>query len=120
MWPVTLLWRLVAVFCVLLGLVGVVLPILPTVPFLLLAAAAAARGWPWLDQRLCAHPVYGPIILRWRARRAIPRPAKWAATIGMSGSSVLIWLSPAPGWVKLAVPALMLCVGVWIWLRPEA
>mgnify|MGYP006196074717 CR=1 FL=1 len=31
----------------------------------------------------------------------------------MSGSSILIWLSPAPGWVKVAVPAVMLAVGVW-------
>ena len=72
----TILWRLLALLCLALGAVGVFLPVMPTVPFLLLAAAAASRGWPWLDERLLGHEVYGPLIHRWRARRAIPRRAK--------------------------------------------
>lgn len=114
-----LVWRLLALLCIALGLVGVVLPVLPTVPFLIAAAAAASRGWPWLDQRLVAHPVYGPMILRWRERGAVPRRAKWAATIGMMVGAAALWLSPVPQWLRIAVPVGMLLVGAWIWRRPE-
>ena len=115
----TLFWRLIAVLCLALGGIGLVLPVLPTVPFVLLAAWAASRGWPRLEQRLLNHPLYGPIILRWRERQAIPRVAKWAATLGMGLSSVLLAVSPAPGWLQAAVIGLMLAVAIWIWRRPE-
>src|SRR5688572_26275467 len=74
-----LVWGLLAIVCIGLGLIGILLPVLPTVPFLLAAAAAASRGWPWLDQRLVSHPLFGPAIVRWRERGAVPRRAKWFA-----------------------------------------
>jgi hypothetical protein len=116
---VILLWRLIALVCLALGCIGLALPIMPTVPFLLLAAAAASRGWPWLDQRLVRHPVYGPFILQWRQRRAIPRRAKWLATWSMGASCVLIWFTPVPLWVAALLPLPLLAVGAWIWARPE-
>lgn len=119
MLPVIFFWRLLAVLCVALGVIGVVLPVMPTVPFLLVAAAAASRGWPALDRWLVAHPLYGKTIVRWRERGAVPRRAKWLATIGMSASSVLIWMLPLPLWLRIAVPSVMLVVGVWLWRRPE-
>jgi uncharacterized protein len=116
----TILWRLLALLCLALGAVGVFLPVMPTVPFLLLAAAAASRGWPWLDERLLGHEVYGPLIHRWRARRAIPRRAKWFATIGMAGSAAMVWwLLPVPRWLQVGLPLVLLSVGVWIWSRPD-
>jgi uncharacterized membrane protein YbaN (DUF454 family) len=116
---VTLLWRLIAVLCIALGLVGLVLPIVPTVPFLLLAAAAAGRGWPWLDERLVRHEVYGPLIVGWRERRVIPRRGKWLATWGMAGSCLLLWFMPVPPWLQVSLPLLLFAIGVWIWSRPE-
>jgi len=116
---VTLFWRFLAVFFIVLGIVGIVLPILPTVPFLLLATWAASRGWPALEQRLLAHSHYGPMIRRWRERRAVPRQAKWFATIGMAASSTLLWFSPAPAWLQVLVPVIMVPIGVWIWFRPD-
>jgi len=116
---VTLFWRFLAVFFIVLGLVGIVLPVFPTVPFLLLATWAASHGWPALEQRLLRHATYGPIILRWRTRRAVPRAAKWFATVGMLVSSTLPWFSPAPPWMQWLVPAVMLPIGVWIWFRPD-
>jgi len=113
------LWKVLALVFVLLALIGAVLPVLPTVPFLLLAAAAASRGWPWLDERLMSHARYGPTIRRWRERRAVPRAAKAWATLGMTGSSVGVWLSPLPQWVRVLVPVAMFVVACWIWTRPE-
>lgn len=115
-----LLWRTLAGVSLLLGLVGVVLPVLPTVPFLLLAAWAGGRGWPSLEARLLAHPRHGPVIRQWRERGAVPRRAKWLATVMMLGSAVLLWWSPVAPWVRGAVCLVLLGVALWLWRRPEA
>ena len=114
-----LLWRALAIAFLVLALVGVALPLLPTVPFLLLAAAAASRGWPRLEDDLLGHPVYGPPIRRWRERGAVPRRAKWLASAGMAASAVMVVLSPAPHWVRWTVPAMLMGVATWLWSRPE-
>ena len=103
-----------------LGLIGIVLPGLPTVPLLLLAAWAGGKGWPALEAWLLNHPRHGPAIRRWRERGAVPRRAKWAATGMMGLSATALAVSPAPLAVKLAVPAFMAAVALWLWTRPEA
>jgi uncharacterized protein len=112
-------WRTLAVLCVALGMLGVVLPGLPTVPFLLVAAWAAGRGWPRLEQWLLNHPKHGPAIRRWRTRGVVPRRAKWAASGMMVVSAAVIASTAAPVWVKLAIPGLMAVVAGWLWRRPE-
>ncbi len=112
-------WKLVAVVALTIGLVGAVLPVLPTVPLLLIAAAAASRGWPWLDQRLMAHPAYGPLIRQWREHGAVPRAVKWFSTLGMIGSCVAVWWMPAPDWLRFILPMAMAAVALWLWRRPE-
>lgn len=103
-----------------LALIGVVVPGLPTVPFLLVAAWAAGKGWPALEQWLLNHPRYGDSIRRWRERGAVPRRAKWASSGMMAASAaIMIALPTVPVWTKVGVPLLMLCVAVWIWRRPE-
>jgi len=115
-----LAWRLLAIVCVLLGVIGAFLPVLPTVPFLLVAAWAAGRGWPRLEAWLLSHPTYGQAIRRWRDHRAVPRRAKWLSSIMMAGSAVIMIVSPGiPLWVKIVVPLGMLLVAVWLWRRPE-
>jgi len=114
-----LLWRALALLSVALGLVGVVLPGLPTVPFLLLAAWAAGKGWPALEAWLLNHPSYGASIRRWRDHGAVPRRAKWAASLMMAASTVMLALTPLPLAAKLAIPALMAGVAIWLWRRPE-
>jgi len=112
-------WRTLALACVALGLIGVVLPGLPTVPFLLVAAWAGGKGWPQLEAWLLDHPRHGPAIRRWRDHRAVPRRAKWLATITMASSAALLLVSPAPVHAKWGVPALMAVVAIWLWTRPE-
>lgn len=114
-----LFWRLVAILFVIIGLVGVVVPVMPTTVFLLVAAWAAARGWPELERWLLEHPRFGPPIRLWRTERAVPRKAKYAAAVTMLISMVLIVLSSAALPVKILVPLFLLIVLGWLWLRPE-
>ena len=115
----TLLWRALALVCLVLGIVGIFLPGLPTVPFLLVAAWAGGHGWPRLEAWLLAHPRHGPPIRRWRDHRAVPRRAKWFSSVMMVARTALIGISSAPLAFKLGVPALMFVVAVWLWRRPE-
>ncbi len=115
----TLLWRALALISVGLAIAGALLPVLPTVPFLLMTAWAGGKGWPALEARLLAHPIYGPSILNWRRHGAIPRKAKLLATIMMLGSATLLWFAPVPPWLRWLVYATMASVCLWMWTRPE-
>jgi len=118
--PIALvLWRTLALASVALGMVGVFVPGLPTVPFLLVAAWAGSRGWPALELWLLEHPRYGEDIRRWRERGAVPRRAKWTASLMMVASAGLIAISPVPRWLQFTIPAVMAAVAVWLWRRPE-
>jgi uncharacterized protein len=114
-----LLWRTLAALSVCLAIIGAVLPVLPTVPFLILAAWAGGKGWPALETWLLNHAHFGPGIRRWRERGAVPRRAKWLATVMMIASAVMLALSTAPLAVKIGVPSVMAAVGLWLWRRPE-
>lgn len=112
------LWTAAGLLFVGLGAVGAVLPLLPTVPFLLLALFCFARGNPVWEQRLLAHPTYGPLLRDWRTRRAIPRRAKWAALIAMAVSVLVTGLTAGWPWVLIPI-AVMAISGTWIWTRNE-
>jgi len=114
-----LLWRVLAVVLVAFGLIGAFLPILPTVPFLLAAAWAAGHGWPALERWLLEHPRYGEYIRRWQERGAVPRRAKWTATVMMTFSALVLLATGAPVAVKIGAPLFMAAVAIWLWRRPE-
>lgn len=116
---VRLLWRALAVLSLALAMVGLVLPLLPTVPFLLLAAWAASKGWPALETWLLNHTHFGHHIRSWRDHGAVPRRAKWLATVMMTGSAVMLMFMPVPLAVQIGVPAVMATIALWLWLRPE-
>ncbi len=114
-----LLWRALAVLSVVLAVIGAVLPVMPTVPFLIMAAWAGGKGWPALETWLLNHTHFGPGIRRWRERGAVPRRAKWLATIMMTGSALMMQFTPLPLAVRIGVPATMAMVAIWLWRRPE-
>lgn len=103
----------------LFGAIGIVVPLLPTVPLVILAAFCFARSSPRLEAWLVNHPHFGGHIMAWRARGAISRKGKVAATIAFA-VSILLALIFAPWPWMLAPVAAALITGSWIWTRPEA
>ncbi|MDP2007544.1 MAG: YbaN family protein [Rubrivivax sp.] len=114
-----LCWRALALACIGLGLLGVVVPGLPTVPFLLVAAWAGSKGWPALERWLLNHPKHGPTVRLWRERGAVPRRAKWASSLMMAASAVLMWALGVPAWALALAVVTMTAVAAWMWRRPE-
>jgi uncharacterized membrane protein YbaN (DUF454 family) len=112
-------WRALAVIFLGLGLVGLVLPVVPQLPFLLLGAAAAAKGWPWLDQRIVAHPTFGPLVVAWRERRAIPRRAKVFCMLGLVMATAALFYLSTPAWLRAGWIAVAAAIAVWVARRPE-
>jgi uncharacterized membrane protein YbaN (DUF454 family) len=109
-----------AVASLVLGIIGIFVPVLPTVPFVLLAAWAAGLSSPRLLAWLEGHRRFGPMLVDWRRGGVVGRRAKWAATLTMSGSAlIMLWTMPQR-WMALLAIACMACVLGWLWQRPEA
>ena len=90
-----------------------------TVIPILIAAFAASRGSDRLHRYLVTHPRFGPSILDWQAHGAVSRRAKWAATLTMLLSAVVllaVMLSVASHrWWMAAIPiACMAIVAAWL------
>lgn len=115
----TLWWRSLVVIFVILGFIGAVLPGMPTTVFLILAAWAASKGWPQMDEWLLNHPKYGPTLRDWRASGTVPRKAKWLATMMMSISGIIMLFTSAPFVIKVFTNVVMVVVAIWLWFRPE-
>jgi len=117
-----ILWRSLAAFFVLLGLIGIALPVMPTVPFLIAALWAASKGWPRLETWLVNHPKYGPDIRAWRDNRVVKRRSKVIALVMMAGGYVILWLfvPQVPVWLKVTVGVVLVTVGAWLASRPES
>jgi len=114
-----LFWRSLVMIFVILGFIGALLPGMPTTVFLILAAWAASKGWPQMDEWLLNHPKYGQTLRAWRESGTVPRKAKWFASIMMLISGLIMLLTNAPFLVKLFTNTTMLLVAIWLWLRPE-
>src|SRR5690606_3131458 len=115
-----LFWRSLVVLFVILGFIGAILPGMPTTVFLILAAWAASKGWPQVDDWLLNHPKYGPTLRNWREHGTVPRKAKWLASMMMLISGILMLYTNAPDLVKIFTNLTMLIVAIWLWLRPES
>jgi hypothetical protein len=117
--PLRPLWLALACLSLGFGVVGLLVPGLPTTPFVILAAAAAARGSTRLHDWLVRHRVFGPLITDWRAHRAVRRRTKGVATATMALSAAVLFLVTPTAWLAGVASAVMAVVGAWLWLRPE-
>jgi uncharacterized membrane protein YbaN (DUF454 family) len=113
------LWTGAGALCLALGVLGIFLPLLPTTPFVLLAAFCLSRGSARVERWLLAHPRFGPMVIDWRTRRAVPRRAKQLAVVMMAlGSTWSWWVMPPPWrWLPAAGCA---AVALWLWRLPDA
>ena len=112
------LFRVLCVLALAAAAVGVVLPGVPTVPFLLVAAWGGSKGWPALEERLLAHPRYGPPIRDWRERRAIPLSGKLGASAMMVASRGVTWIATRDPLPVSVLAAALSVVAAWLWTRP--
>jgi uncharacterized membrane protein YbaN (DUF454 family) len=116
---VRLAWLALAYVALGLGLVGLVLPAIPTAPFIILAAWAAMRGSRRLHERLRRDKRFGPMLRAWEDHGAVPRRAKWIATISMAFGVVSLLVVFRGHWGAFVAIGSMVVVAVWLWLRPE-
>lgn len=117
--PVRWMLLLLALLSLALAVVGIFVPVLPTVPFVLLAAWAATRSSPRLEQSLLRHRSFGPMIRDWQRSGVVGRPAKRAATVAMALSALVIVWVVGNRWVAAAAITCMGVVLLWLWRRPE-
>lgn len=112
-------FRILAYISVGIAAVGVILPLLPTTPFVLLAAFFASKGSPQFALWLEDHPKFGPAIVQWRQRRAIPTTAKLLACSMMALSWSLLVLLGSPAFVLTVSGLCLLSVAGYLLTRPS-
>ena len=105
--------------CVGLGILGAFLPVLPSTCFFIFAAYFFGKSSTRFENWLLNHKRFGPPVVAWRESRAIPLPAKWMATGGMSLSLCIVYFGHAPFWVFLLTLAVILPSAAYIWTRPS-
>ncbi len=114
-----ILWFTLGATALLLGLLGIALPGLPTVPFLLLAAFGFARSSQRAHDWLVTHRRLGPPIHDWRENGAIRRRMKWYATASVAAAFAISVALGMPVWALAVQAAILACVSIFIWTRPE-
>lgn len=102
-----------------LATAGAFLPLLPTTPFLLVALWAFTASAPEWADRLRRHPRFGPLLVAWEERQAIPVPAKIASGGAMTASWTVLALSYPNPWVVGGVGALLVAVFGYVVSRPS-
>ncbi|MFS2325670.1 YbaN family protein [Brucella sp. H1_1004] len=103
-----------------LGIIGAILPVMPTTIFIILAAWFFARSSPKFEARLLADPRFGPMIIKWRARGAIPPKAKLYACLGMTFGYAMFWWGAQPGpLLAISVTIFMLGSAIYVLSRPS-
>jgi uncharacterized membrane protein YbaN (DUF454 family) len=103
-----------------LGFAGVFLPVLPTTPLVLLAAACFARSYRPFHEWLIGHRLFGPLVREWHEHRSIPHRTKLFA-IGMMAAALGASIACAvdPPWLKLALAAFGVALGVYMYRLPS-
>ncbi|WP_414606284.1 YbaN family protein [Stenotrophomonas pavanii] len=113
------LWFALGWVMVGLGVIGALLPVMPTTIFLILAVGCFARSSPKFEQRLLAHPRYGPSLRLWREQGAVSRKGKAFASAGMTLGFVLFCWGAQPSWRLLLGVGLFFAVSAgYVLSRP--
>ncbi|WP_367109734.1 YbaN family protein [uncultured Psychrobacter sp.] len=99
-----------------LGIIGVLLPVMPTAPFVLLAAWCWARSSRRFHFWLINHKYFGKYVRDWEENHAIPRYAKWLASIMMALSTALLFYRLPNDMIWIAWVVAIVCSGVAIYL----
>ena len=80
----------------------------------------------WLDNRkrrlrgwLLAHRRFGPMIGDWEREGAVSRRAKRLAMLMMALCAGVMFLTAPKWWMAASGTAIMACVALWLWRRPE-
>jgi uncharacterized membrane protein YbaN (DUF454 family) len=113
------LLRALGVVMVLLATAGAFLPLLPTTPFLLVALWAFTASAPEWAERLRRHRKFGPLLVAWEERQAIPTSAKVAAGLAMTASWTFLALTYRNLWVVGGVGLLFVAVFAYVVTRPS-
>jgi uncharacterized membrane protein YbaN (DUF454 family) len=102
-----------------LGCVGVVLPLIPHTPFFILTALLWGYGSHTLYRWLHTLPVVGASLDAWNREGAVPLHAKVLSVVTLL-IGALIAVSVGPWlWYRISVPAVLVCVLVFIVSRPR-
>lgn len=113
------LWFALGWVMVGLGVIGALLPVMPTTIFLILAVGCFARSSPKFEQRLLAHPRYGPSLRLWREQGAVSRKGKAFASAGMAVGFALFCWGAHPSWRLLLGVGLFFAVSAgYVLSRP--
>ncbi|MGU3574189.1 YbaN family protein [Brucellaceae bacterium C25G] len=103
-----------------LGIIGAFLPVMPTTIFIILAAWFFGRSSPAFEARLLAHPQFGPLLIKWREKGAVPVKAKFFACGGMAMGYAIFWWGAQPGrWLAIGVALFMLASALYVVSRPS-
>jgi uncharacterized membrane protein YbaN (DUF454 family) len=113
-------WLCLGLVLVAIGFVGVFVPLLPTTDFLILALPCFARSSPRLELWLLRHPRFGPPLVAWRERGAVPHHAKIASCAGMAfGFGLFCWAVRPQLALALAIALVLAGCVFWILRRPS-
>ncbi|WP_252177376.1 YbaN family protein [Endozoicomonas sp. 4G] len=110
------LYQVLAILCIVLGIIGAVLPLMPTTVFLLMAVWLSVRSSPRLNQWLLGHPKFGPALQSYLRDRALsPKTGYRALALLWLSIGISIWLIPQVV-LKIVLGLIALAVSCYLWV----
>ena len=99
--------------------VGLLVPGIPTVPFVILAAAMAAKSSPRFHERLKKAAIFGQMIRDWEEHRAVrPQIRIQAVVLTIVIVSITLLVAPLPPEIYVLVGTMFIITMILIWKIP--